>query len=84
MFSPTKTIKISIFQIPPLRGVIQKTPDLQNIYILSFRNFSDTPLRGEVIQKTLTTKNVPFMFSNFLEFSVLCLRGTISSMVVII
>ena len=46
MFSPTTTIKISIFQIPPplWGGGIQITPDLQNINILSFSNFSDVNL----------------------------------------
>jgi hypothetical protein len=45
MFSPTTTKKISIFQMPPsLGGGIQITPDLQNINILSFSNFSDASL----------------------------------------
>jgi hypothetical protein len=90
MFSTTTTKKISIFQIPPspLGRGIQITPDLQNINILSFSNFSDVILIDSHPNNTLPQKRVVFMVRNFLDasppsvyriFGVQCLRGTVSS-----
>ena len=66
MFFTTTTKKISIFQIPPpLRGGIQITPDLQNINILSFSNFSDVNLIDSHPNNTLPQKRAVFMVRNF-------------------
>jgi hypothetical protein len=54
----------------PWGGGIQITPDLQNIYILSFSNFS-TPNHGLGLKSTLKTKTNVLVSNNFLDVNLI-------------